>query len=121
VTIDPTTASSAAAATGVSAPKSTDLGQDAFMKLLITQLEHQDPTQPQDSAAFIAQLAQFSSLEKLTNMDQSLTIIDQLLSAAAARPTTSSTSTAGSTSAAPSTDATPSTTSQDTTARKGTA
>src|SRR5437868_3434915 len=56
------------------------LGKDAFMQLLITQLEHQDPTQPMDDSAFLAQLAQFSSLEKLTSISDSLTSINQLLS-----------------------------------------
>ncbi|MCC7417926.1 MAG: hypothetical protein IT176_12380 [Acidobacteria bacterium] len=42
------------------------------MNLLVTQLQHQDPTQPQDDAQFIAQLAQFSSLEQLQQMNQTL-------------------------------------------------
>lgn len=48
------------------------LGQDAFMQLLVTQLQHQDPLKPKDDTEFIAQLAQFSSLEKLTTMNQNL-------------------------------------------------
>ena len=55
------------------ANKATDgLGRDAFLQLLVTQLQHQDPTQPQADGEFIAQLAQFSSLEQLTAMRQSL-------------------------------------------------
>ena len=49
------------------------LGRDAFLQLLTTQLAHQDPMQPQADTAFIAQLAQFSSLEQLTNIQQTLT------------------------------------------------
>ena len=52
--------------------KSSSLGQDAFLKLLVTQLQHQDPTKPQADGEFIAQLAQFSSLEKLTQIATSI-------------------------------------------------
>ena len=48
------------------------LGQDAFLKLLVTQLENQDPTSPQDNSQFIAQLATFSSLEKLTEISSQI-------------------------------------------------
>lgn len=48
------------------------LGQDAFLKLLVTQLENQDPTQPKEDTEFIAQLAAFSQLEKLTEIAASL-------------------------------------------------
>jgi flagellar basal-body rod modification protein FlgD len=48
------------------------LGRDAFLKLLVTQLQHQDPTQPLKDGELIAQLAQFSSLEQLTSIDQTL-------------------------------------------------
>jgi flagellar basal-body rod modification protein FlgD len=41
------------------------LGRDMFLQLLITQLQHQDPLQPQENGEFLAQLAQFSSLENL--------------------------------------------------------
>lgn len=95
MTVDPTAASASAAAAASSAIKTTKsngLGQDAFMKLLVTQLQHQDPTQPQDDAQFITQLATFSSLEKLTNMDQSLTALRDLFSSAAVATTTSTTS-----------------------------
>jgi len=48
------------------------LGRDSFLKLLVTQLQHQDPTQPKQDGEFLAQLAQFSSLEQLTQMQQTL-------------------------------------------------
>ena len=60
------------ATTGTGAGRETKLGQDAFMRLLTTQLANQDPLKPQDNGEFIAQLAQFSSLEKLTSIETSI-------------------------------------------------
>jgi flagellar basal-body rod modification protein FlgD len=51
---------------------SKELGQDAFMQLLVTQLRHQDPLNPMDSTQFTAQLAQFASLEQLSKANTSL-------------------------------------------------
>lgn len=69
------------AATPAAAPAATSnraaetLGRDAFLQLLTTQLAHQDPLKPQSDTEFIAQLAQFSSLEQLTQMRASLDLI----------------------------------------------
>ena len=56
----------------LSAPTSNILGKDDFLTLLVTQLQHQDPLNPQDSTEFTAQLAQFSSLEQLGNVNDNL-------------------------------------------------
>jgi flagellar basal-body rod modification protein FlgD len=71
VTIDPTTKTGQPNDT---ATKKTEdpLGRDAFMNLLLTQLQHQDPTAPQADGEFLAQLAQFSSLEQLQQMNKKL-------------------------------------------------
>ncbi|MDM5332729.1 flagellar hook assembly protein FlgD [Ureibacillus composti] len=47
---------------------SSALGKDAFLQILITQLQNQDPTQPMDDKQFISQMAQFSSLEQMQNV-----------------------------------------------------
>ena len=53
------------------------LGQDAFLKLLITQIQMQDPFEPMGSQEFVAQLATFSSLEQLETANVQLAILQQ--------------------------------------------
>ena len=76
---------SSAAATGVPAGASTQTAEDAkrnlldynsFLTLLIAQLKNQDPTEPQDSAEYIAQLATFSNVEQSVKMNAKF---DQLM------------------------------------------
>lgn len=71
--------SSSTAADPQTTNRAGGLGRDAFLQLLTTQLAHQDPTQPQDDSEFISQLATFSSLEQLTQIQQTLTGIATVL------------------------------------------
>jgi flagellar basal-body rod modification protein FlgD len=63
-TTDPTTGTAGSA-----------LGKDAFLQLLVTQLKNQDPLSPTDNTQFVSQMAQFSSLESMQNLN---TTVDSL-------------------------------------------
>lgn len=65
-------------------------GSDTFLRLLVTQIRNQDPLNPQDPTQFISQLAEFSSLEQLLLMNESLDSIDQTLGDAAEAAATGS-------------------------------
>jgi len=56
-----------AAPSTVTPTGSAELGKDQFLQILVAQLQNQDPTQPQDSSQFVAELAQFSALESQQN------------------------------------------------------
>ncbi len=68
-----TTTQAASSASTTAAGSNSTLGKDDFMKLLIAQMQNQDPMNPMDSTQYAAQLAQFSSLEQLQNLNTSMT------------------------------------------------
>jgi len=80
-------------ATAVSASGSSEKGglaalaeRDTFLRLLVAQVQNQDPLSPQDPIEFVSQLAQFSQLETLLSMRTSLETIEEALAAAPAPP-----------------------------------
>lgn len=57
------------------------LGKNAFLQLMVTQMQYQDPLQPQDNSQFLSQLAQFTSLEQMTNVattDSQVLFVNQM-------------------------------------------
>ncbi len=75
-TVTPTPASENKTTGTTSTTKKTStsqtIGQEDFLKLLVNQLQHQDPLNPMDNQEFAVQLAQFSSLEQLIQMNKKL-------------------------------------------------
>lgn len=55
------------------------LGREAFLSLLVTQLQHQNPLEPQADGEFLAQLAQFSSLESLQDIKKDMAALRSLV------------------------------------------
>ncbi|WP_211745943.1 flagellar hook capping FlgD N-terminal domain-containing protein [Paenibacillus sp. Marseille-Q4541] len=60
---------------------SDTMGKDQFLKILITQLQNQNPMQPMEDKEFIAQMAQFTSVEQLSNISGQLQSLSQSLGA----------------------------------------
>ena len=64
----PTTNTSATAGTQAKGNEGTNLDKDDFLKLFVAQMSKQDPSKPMDQQAFMGQMAQFSTLEQISNM-----------------------------------------------------
>jgi flagellar basal-body rod modification protein FlgD len=79
MTIDRLTSTTDTGSRASTSAPAAALGQDAFLTLLMTQLRYQDPTAPQADGEFLAQLAQFSTLEQLQTMNAKLDAIAELL------------------------------------------
>jgi flagellar basal-body rod modification protein FlgD len=60
-----------ASTTGTAAPKKTSLGQDQFLKLMTTQMTHQDPTKPMQNGEFLSQMAQFGTVNGIQGLQAS--------------------------------------------------
>jgi flagellar basal-body rod modification protein FlgD len=83
-----TSAVSGAAARTSDSPVTSNaaLGRDAFLNLLVAQMQNQNPLQPQADGEFLAQLAQFSSLEQLQEIRQDIAALVQLFDRALVQP-----------------------------------
>lgn len=75
-----------AAADATPIPRPDPLSRDAFLSLLVTQLTHQNPLEPQADGEFLAQLAQFSSLESLTAIRDDIAALRAALAASESAP-----------------------------------
>lgn len=59
--------------------KNDEMGKDAFLQLLVAQMKYQDPLDPQDNSSFVAELAQFSALEQMTNVADNLEALSDIV------------------------------------------
>jgi flagellar basal-body rod modification protein FlgD len=71
-TTSPVQSSSSGNVTGQMLSTQNNINQQEFLQLLITQLSNQDPTAPVDNQQFLAEMAQFSTVQGVTNLDSSM-------------------------------------------------
>jgi flagellar basal-body rod modification protein FlgD len=72
-TVNPVTSTSTNQTSNVVTDSTKNMGQTEFLKLLVTQLQNQDPMNPMDNQQFVAQMATFSSLEQLISINKGIT------------------------------------------------
>ncbi len=72
-------AASYASSQSTSTTSADTLGKDAFLQLLVTQMQNQDPLDPQDNGEYLSQLAQFSSLEQMSNVADNLSSLSTIV------------------------------------------
>ena len=78
--VDGVNGTSGTSGTTGSTKKKDQLGQDAFLQLMVAQMKNQDPTKPMDSTQYVAQLATFSQVEQSV---QTNTKLDQIMQSSA--------------------------------------
>ena len=60
-------------------PKKKELGQDAFLKLMVTQMKNQNPMEPQDNSEFLSQMAQFGTVDGISKLQNSFSALSASL------------------------------------------
>ena len=81
------TSSTTSSSGGTSLATSSLTSETTFLKLLMAQVQNQDPMNPTDSTQFVGQLVQFSSLEQLLSINQGVQTLDAKASAPTPTPT----------------------------------
>jgi len=76
------------ATVSASATQNSLVSEQTFLQLLVAQLQNQDPENPQDGTQFVAELAQFSSVEQQLQMRTDLDSINSILTTQASQQTT---------------------------------
>ena len=76
-TVSGTSSTSTSASTTSTVTSNTTLGKEDFLKLLVAQMQNQDPLNPTDNKESIAQLAQFSALEQMNNISTSMDTLNK--------------------------------------------